>query len=126
MLWPALLSCILNEPDVRFVAVCDVQRSRRLQTKEVVDNHYGNRDCAVYRDMFEVFGREDIDAVLIATPHYAQFASIDKLLDLPVVRVWPLIEHSGKDQVSILMCSDQALTVCLMHRDGLLYQHVVP
>ena len=61
------LSVMLGEKDVRFVAVCDVQRSRRLQAKEMVDSHYGNRDCAVYHDMFDVFGRPDIDAVLIAT-----------------------------------------------------------
>ena len=61
------LSVMLDEKDVRFVAVCDVQRSRRLQAKEMVDNHYGSRDCIMYRDMFEVFGRSDIDAVLIAT-----------------------------------------------------------
>ena len=43
----------------------------------MVDDHYGNRDCAVYRDMFEVFGRSDIDAVLIATgDHWHALASI--------------------------------------------------
>jgi len=61
------LSVMLPEKDVQFVAVCDVQRNRRLQAKQMVDEHYGNSDCAVYRDMFEVFGRSDIDAVLIAT-----------------------------------------------------------
>lgn len=61
------LSVMLPEKDVQFVAVCDVQRTRRTQAKEIVDNHYGNRDCAVYRDMFQVFSRPDIDAVLIAT-----------------------------------------------------------
>jgi hypothetical protein len=32
-----------------------------------VDQHYGNKDCAVARDFREVLGRKDIDAVLIAT-----------------------------------------------------------
>ena len=35
--------------------------------KLLVDNHYGNRDCSLYRDMRELLEREDIDAVLIAT-----------------------------------------------------------
>lgn len=61
------LSVMLPEKDVRFVAVCDVQRSRCLQAKEMVDSHYGNGDCVMYRDMFEVFDRSDVDAVLIAT-----------------------------------------------------------
>ncbi len=61
------LSCMLDEADVRFVAVCDVQASCRQQAKEMVDTKYGNKDCAAYRDMFELLGRADIDAVLIAT-----------------------------------------------------------
>ncbi len=63
----AVLGSMLNEPDVRFVAVCDVQASRRQQAKERVDDKYGNKDCAAYRDMFELFARPDIDAVLIVT-----------------------------------------------------------
>jgi len=71
------LSVMLPEKDIQFVAVCDVQRSRRRQAKEMVDTHYGNRDCVMYRDMFEVFGRPDVDAVLIATgDHWHALASI--------------------------------------------------
>lgn len=61
------LNCFLNEPDVQFVAVCDVRRERRQAVKAIADKKYGNQDCATYRDMFELLGREDIDAVLIAT-----------------------------------------------------------
>ncbi len=62
-----VLQCMLNEPDVQFVAVCDVQQSRRQQVKAMADKAYGNTDCAVYRDMFELLGRDDIDSVLVAT-----------------------------------------------------------
>ena len=62
-----VLGCMLNEPDVRFVAICDVQASRRKAVKEMADAKYGNKDCVMYRDMFEVLDRRDIDAVLIAT-----------------------------------------------------------
>lgn len=61
------LSVMLPERDVQFVAVCEVMRSRRERVKQMVDAHYGNQDCATYRDMFELLGRPDIDAVLIAT-----------------------------------------------------------
>lgn len=61
------LSVMLPEKDVQFVAVAEVQRSRREQVKQKVDEHYGNRDCAVYGDFRELLGRQDIDAVLIAT-----------------------------------------------------------
>ncbi|MGO8701291.1 MAG: Gfo/Idh/MocA family protein [Limisphaerales bacterium] len=61
------LSVMLPEKDVQFVAICDVQRTRREQVKKIADDHYGNRDCVMYQDFFELLGRPDIDAVLIAT-----------------------------------------------------------
>ena len=61
------LSVMLPEKDVQFVTICDVQRSRRETVKQMADEHYGNKDCTMTRDMFEVFERPDIDAVLIAT-----------------------------------------------------------
>ena len=71
------LSCFLPEPDVQFVAICDVQASRRKAVKDMADAKYGNKDCVMYRDMFELLDRQDIDAVLIATgDHWHALASI--------------------------------------------------
>jgi predicted dehydrogenase len=61
------LKSMLNERDVQCVAICDVQASRREAGKKLVDGHYGNDDCILYRDFRELLGRADIDAVLIAT-----------------------------------------------------------
>jgi len=61
------LSHMLNEPVVRFVAIADVQASRREAVKAMADGHYGNQDCVMYRDFRELLARDDIDAVLIAT-----------------------------------------------------------
>jgi predicted dehydrogenase len=61
------LRSMLAEADVRCVAICDVQASRRDAGKRLVDSHYGNTDCAVIRDYRELLARPDIDAVLIAT-----------------------------------------------------------
>jgi predicted dehydrogenase len=72
-----VLSAMLQESDVQFVAVCDVQAERRQQVKDMADQHYGNSDCVMYRDMFELLGRKDIDAVLIATgDHWHALGSI--------------------------------------------------
>ena len=62
------LGWMLNEPDVQWVAVCDVLKSRRQAAKHRVDGKYGNKDCAVYGDMrqFLAEGR-DVGAVVIAT-----------------------------------------------------------
>jgi hypothetical protein len=68
---------MMPEPDVQFMAICDVQRSRREQVKRLVDVHYGNKDCAMYRDFRELLARPDIDAVLIATgDHWHALASL--------------------------------------------------
>ena len=71
------LGCFLQEPDVQFVAVCDVKAARREAVKKMADAKYGNQDCATYRDLRELLAREDIDAVLIATgPNWHATASI--------------------------------------------------
>ncbi|MCX5648960.1 MAG: Gfo/Idh/MocA family oxidoreductase [Planctomycetota bacterium] len=61
------LGCFLQEPDVQFLAVCDVKAARRDAVKKMADSKYGNQDCATYRDFRELLARPDIDAVLIAT-----------------------------------------------------------
>jgi hypothetical protein len=62
-----VLSCFLPQPDVQFLAVCDVQQKRRDAIKKMADDHYGNKDCTTYIDMRELLARNDLDAVLIAT-----------------------------------------------------------
>ncbi len=62
-----VLPQMLDQPDVQCVAVAEVQAGRRDAAKELVDQHYGNSDCAVYHDFRELLARKDIDAVLIAT-----------------------------------------------------------
>ena len=62
-----VLGSMLREADVQFVAICDVQASRRNAVKAMADARYGNKDCATTRDLFELLARPDIDAVLVAT-----------------------------------------------------------
>lgn len=62
------LNWMLAEQDVQVVAVCDLRKARREAAKEIVDNKYGNRDCAVFGNIEEFLAkRTDVDAVLIAT-----------------------------------------------------------
>ena len=62
-----VLTSMLGLADVRCLAIADVQASRRDKGKALVDKHYGNADCMLYRDLRELLARRDIDAVLIAT-----------------------------------------------------------
>ncbi|MCX7885714.1 MAG: Gfo/Idh/MocA family oxidoreductase [Verrucomicrobiae bacterium] len=62
------LNWMMREKDVQFVAICDVRRERREAVKQLIDQHYGSTDCAMYGDAREMLAtRPDIDAVLIAT-----------------------------------------------------------
>lgn len=61
------LQAMLTLADVQCVAIADVQATRRDAGKALVDKHYGNTDCKLYRDFREVLDRKDIDTVIVAT-----------------------------------------------------------
>jgi len=54
--------------DTQVLAVCDPQKAKITANKARVDKRYGNTDCAAYQDFRKVLAREDIDAVVIASP----------------------------------------------------------
>jgi len=66
----ANLPAFLNAPDAQVVAVCDVDSWRCEQGRQKVDQFYGGKGCAVYRDFRELLARPDIDAVMISTPDH--------------------------------------------------------
>jgi predicted dehydrogenase len=57
----------LNEPDARVAAVCDVRQASRERAATMVNQRYGDQQCAMHEDYRELLARPDIDAVLIAT-----------------------------------------------------------
>ena len=65
---------LLGFGDVQALAVCEVDRTRREHAKERVEKAYSEKKdykgCAAYSDFREVIGRNDIDAVCIATPEH--------------------------------------------------------
>src|SRR5512140_2952880 len=48
-----VLNWLQPEKDVQFVAICDAKKSQREAVNRMVDDKYGNKDCAMYRDMRE-------------------------------------------------------------------------
>ncbi|MDR0522455.1 MAG: Gfo/Idh/MocA family oxidoreductase [Planctomycetaceae bacterium] len=68
---------MLRQPDVQFLAVCDVIKERRIRAKNWIEKNYAVQNCGMYRDFRDVLDRKDIDTVLIATgDHWHAHASI--------------------------------------------------
>ena len=62
------LKWMIGEPDVRVLAICDLQKKQRLAVKQFVDNTYGTSDCQMYPEMRAFLAeRTDLDAILTAT-----------------------------------------------------------
>ncbi len=67
----------LGQKDVQVLAVCDVDTKRRENAKKTVEQRYGEaiksgqyKGCDAYTDFHDLIGRDDIDAVVIATPDH--------------------------------------------------------
>jgi len=56
--------------DCRIVAACDPFKSRREGKANGVNRHYKANVCKPYNDFREMLDRDDIDAVVIATPDH--------------------------------------------------------
>jgi len=89
------MEAFLGFDDVRIVAVCDVDRERKEKAKQIVDETYGNKDCATYDDFRDLLAREDIDAVMISTPDHWH------------VPISVLAAQAGKD----ICCEKPTLTI---------------
>ncbi len=108
------LKSMLQFSDIRCIAIAEVQAKRRQAGKALVDQHYGNHDCALHRDFRDLLDRKDIDAVLVATgDRWHAAASI-------------LAAKAGKDVysekpcgITIAACQELADTI---HREQRVFQ----
>ncbi|MDA7891912.1 Gfo/Idh/MocA family oxidoreductase [Akkermansiaceae bacterium] len=66
----SLLREFLREPDVKVIAVCDVDTNRREDGKKRVDAHYQNSDCQAHNDFRKITSDPAIDAVVVVTPDH--------------------------------------------------------
>lgn len=77
-----LIGPFLDRADLKVLAVCDVDTTRRENAKTVVNKKYGNSDCKAFVDYHELLAMKGIDAVFIGTPdhwHAAQIIDACKL-----------------------------------------------
>jgi len=71
------LNLLIRHPDVKVLAVCEVDRTRRENAKQIAEEWYSGdssigqyKGCDAYVDFRELVARPDIDAVLIGTPDH--------------------------------------------------------
>ncbi|MCC6487519.1 MAG: Gfo/Idh/MocA family oxidoreductase [Candidatus Hydrogenedentes bacterium] len=104
----------LKMPEAQIVAVCDVDRAHRENAQKIVNETYGNQDCAGYNDFREFLDRDDLDAVSIAVPDHwhsiPAIAAAKKGLDIYAEKPLALTINEGKAMVEAV------------HRYGIVWQ----
>jgi len=65
-----VMQSFLATGEVQIVCICDVDANRRTKVKDLLADKYNSTGCATYSDFRELVARDDIDAVLIATPDH--------------------------------------------------------
>lgn len=70
MMYSSHLPHFVSMEGVRVIAVAEVDTTRREAGKQRVDDKYGDTDCAAYTDYRDMLDRDDIDAVVCATPDH--------------------------------------------------------
>lgn len=63
----ANLQTLVNMDDVRVVAVCDVDKWRLDNAKQMVDKQYSDTGCRACRDWREVIAMDGVDAIMNST-----------------------------------------------------------
>lgn len=117
-----LLGGFLGLAQVQVAATCDPLRSRREQAAQRVESHYASQSdrgsykgCKAYNDLREMLARDDLDAVVIATPdHWHVPAAL-------------LAIRAGKDTyvekpLGLSMEQNKALRASV-HRHGAVFQY---
>ena len=77
---PGNMRSFLGQAGVQWVAVCDLDDEPLKRALDTVNQKYGNKDCATYKDYRELYARGDLDAVSLAIPdHWHAILSIAAL-----------------------------------------------
>jgi predicted dehydrogenase len=108
-----LLRAFLDADGVRVVAVCDVDTNRRETARARVDDFYSEQaatglpGCGAYDDFRELLARQDVDAVVVATPdHWHAIVTIAALRAGKDVYCEKPLTHNIHEAVEVMKAVD--------------------
>ena len=108
-----LLRVFLSHDEVRVLAVCDVDTTRREDARSYVDAYYANvvegapAECQAYNDFRELISRDDIDAVCIATPdHWHAYLTLAALRSGKDVYCEKPLTHNLHESIEVMKAVD--------------------
>lgn len=108
------LNSFLNNGEVRVVAVCDVDTTRREHAQKTVNDKYQNDDCGAYNDYRKITSRNDIDAVVIATPDHWHIH--------PIVDACKAGQHIYCEKPLTLTIAEAKLCIDAVDKYGVVFQ----
>ena len=123
-----LLNNFLTMPNSQVVAVCDVDTTRRVHHRKIVEEFYsikGNTEfkgCAEFEDFRDLIARKDIDAVVIATPDhwhaYIAIAACNAGKDVYCEKPLSLTIHEARAMVNAARKNDRVFQTGSMQRSS--------
>ena len=116
----------LAQPDAQVLSVCDVDSNYRNRAREITNQKYNNKDCSAYNDFRDIIARNDIDAVMIATPDHwhvpmslaAVKAGKDVCCEKPTltVREGRILSDAVKRYSRVFQTSTEDRSIAIYHR----------
>jgi predicted dehydrogenase len=122
-----LMDGFLPRKDVRVLAVCDVDTTRRDLAKNKVEARYAEdmtagtyKGCATYGNFEELLARKDIDGVVIATPNHWHallvIAAAKAGKDVYCEKPMNFMVREGRAMVNAVQANNRILQVGSMQR----------
>jgi len=131
------LNMLVGNKQVQVMAVCDVDKSRCKEGKDVVESNYAvsqpagtYKGCATYNNFQDMLARKDIDGVVIATPDhwhtpvsvYAAKAGKDIYCEKPV----SMTIGQGRALVNAVRANNRIFQTGSQYRSMSTLHHAVP
>ena len=119
-----LMSAFLTHDDIEIVALCDVHQPTLLKANQRID---GKADT--YEDFRQMIQRNDLDAIVIATPdHWHAIQAIDACdsgKDVYVEKPMSITIHEGRRMVEAARRNKRVVQVGTHRRSSTLYAKLV-